>query len=94
MVIYTKLSKFVGMKVLPDEIKIYYFLVLNLAISDLLMGVYLLAVAFEMKRKSTVNIYVSEPFPCDVYGVVDLLSSQVTVTIISIISYYRLYSEI
>ena len=94
MVIYTKLSKFVGKKVLPDEIKIYYFLVLNLAISDLLMGVYLIGVAFEMKRKSTINSYISEPFPCDVYGVLNLLSSQVTVTIILIISYYRLYSVI
>ena len=63
MVIYTKLSKFVGMKILPDEIKIYYFLVFNLAISDLLMGIHLIGVAFEMKRKSTVNSYVSEPFP-------------------------------
>ena len=94
VVIYTKLSKFVGKKVLPDEIKIYYFLVLNLAVSDLLMGVYLIGVAFEMKRKSTVNSYVSEPFPCDVLGVLNLLSSQVTVTIILIISYYRLYSVI
>ena len=94
MVICTKLSKFVGMKILPDEIKIYYFLVLNLAISDSLMGVYLIGVAFEMKRKSTVNTYVSEPFPCDVLGVLNLLSSQVTVTIILIISYYRLYSVI
>ena len=94
MGIYTKLSKFVGKKILPDEIKIYYFLVLNLAISDSLMGVHLLAVAFEMKRKSTINSYVSEPFPCDVYGVLNLLSSQVTVTIILIISYYRLYGVI
>ena len=94
IVIYTKLSKFVGMKVLPDEIKIYYFLVLNLAVSDLLMGAYLIGVAFEMKRKHTVNSYVSAPFPCDVYGVLNLLSSQVTVTIILIISYYRLYSVI
>ena len=58
------------------------------------MGVYPLAVAFEMKRKSTVNTYVSEPFPFDVYGVLNLLSSQVTVTIILIIRYYRLYSVI
>ena len=94
MVICTKLSKFVGMKVLPEEIKIYYFLVLNLAISDLLMGVYLIGIAFEMKRKNTVNTYISEPFPCDVLGVLNLLSSQVTVTIILIISYYRLYSVI
>ena len=94
MVIYTKLSKFFGKKILPDEIKIYYFLVLNLAISDSLMGVYLIGVAFEMKRKSTVNTYVSEPFSCGVLGVLNLLSSQVTVTIILIISYYRLYSVI
>ena len=81
MVIYTKLSKFVGKKVLPNEIKIYSFLVLNLVILDLLMGVYLLAVAFEMKRKHTVNSHIFEPFPCDVFGVLNLLSSQVTVTI-------------
>ena len=94
MVIYTKLSKFVRKKILFEEIKIYYFLVLNLAVSDLLMGVYLIGVAFEMKRKHTVNSHISAPFPCDVFGVLNLLSSQVTVTIILIISYYRLYSVI
>ena len=71
------------------ETQIYYMLVFNLALSDLLMGVYLTVIAFEIKHKAAIGVFFSEPTLCNVLAVVNNISSQVSLTIIFIISYYR-----
>ena len=76
------------------EIKIYQTLVLNLALSDLLMGVYLTAIAFELKHKATPGheFYYSNPGICNELAIMNTVSSQVSITILFIISVYRLVS--
>ena len=72
------------------EIQVYHTLVLNLALTDLLMGIYLTAIGFEIKRKAEVNAFYSEPRLCNALGVIRIVSSQVSITILFIISFYRL----
>ena len=76
------------------EIQIYQALVLNLALSDLLMGVYLTALAFELKQKTTTGdeFYYSKPEICNGLAIMNTVSSQVSITILFIISIYRLVS--
>ena len=79
----------------PDkEIQIYQTLVLNLALSDSLMGVYLTAMAFEFKHKATPGheFYYSNPGICKGLAIMNTVSSQVSITILFIISVYRLVS--
>ena len=71
------------------ETQIYYMLVFNLALADLLMGVYLTIFAFEIKHKAAISVYFSEPNLCNVLAIINNVSSQVSLTIIFIISYYR-----
>ena len=70
--------------------KLYYTLVLNLALSDLLMGVYLTAISFEIKQKVKNNHYFSKSAVCSVLGIINALSSQVSITVLFMISLYRL----
>ena len=72
------------------EIQIYHTLVLNLALADLLMGVYLTAVSFEIKHKIAHGVYFSEPAICNLLGIVSAVSSQVSLTVLLLISFYRL----
>ena len=72
------------------EIQIYHALVLNLAFADLLMGIYLTAIAFEIKRKVSLNIFLSKPTLCNGLAIVNIVSSQVSITTLLIISVYRL----
>jgi len=65
-------------------------LVLNLALADLLMGIYLTVMAFDIKRKAAIGIYYSEPGLCNLLGVINTTSSQVSLTILFIISFFRL----
>ena len=76
------------------EIQIYRTLVLNLALSDSLMGVYLIGMAFEFKHKATPGdeFHFSNPGICNVLGIMNTVSSQVSITILFIISVYRLVS--
>ena len=76
------------------KIQIYNILVFNLALADFLMGVYLTAIAFEIKRKANNGVYYSEPTLCNILAIVNNVSSQVSLTIIFIISYYRLVGVI
>ena len=76
------------------EIQIYQTLVLNLALSDLLMGIYLTAMAFELKNKATPGdeFYFSNPGICNGLAIMNTVSSQVSITLCIIISVYRLVS--
>jgi len=56
------------------------------------MGIYLIAIAFEYKQKVTNDITYSETRLCNALGILITMSSQVSITIIFIISFYRLIS--
>ena len=75
------------------EHQIYHLLVLNLAFSDMFTGVYLIAVSFEIKSKLEKDIYFSEAGVCNILGVINFVSSQVSLSAIAIISFFR-YSSI
>ena len=91
---YNKTKSLIKTAKTEKEIQIYQTLVLNLALSDLLMGVYLTAIAFELKHKTTPGdeFYFSNPGICNGLGIIHTVSSQVSITILFIISVYRLVS--
>ena len=93
-VIYDKTKRLITKVKTDKEIQIYQTLVLNLALSDLLMGIYLTAMAFELKRKATPGheFYFSNPGFCNGLAIINTVSRQVSVTILFIISVYRLVS--
>jgi len=76
------------------EIQIYHTLVLNLAIADVLMGIYLTAIAFEIRRKVADSVFFSEYGFCNWLGIINTVSSQVSLTTLFIISFYRLVAVI
>ena len=77
-----------------EEFKIFYFLVLNLSSSDLLMGIYLTAMSFDVRHKIKHNYRFSETNLCNAMGILNFVSSQVTITILVVISGYRLYGVV
>ena len=93
-VIYDKTRNLIETVKTEKEIQIYQTLVLNLALSDSLMGVYLTALAFEFKHKATPGheFYYSNPGICNGLAIMNTVSSQVSITILFIISVYRLVS--
>ena len=93
-VIHDKTKRLIKTAKAEKEIQIYQTLVLNLALSDSLMGVYLTAVAFEFKHKATPGneFYYSNPGLCNGLAIMNTVSSQVSITILFIISVYRLVS--
>ena len=78
----------------PKEIKIYNILIFNLSIADLLMGVYLVGISVKMKKSIDQSNYVVESEFCNLLGITNLASGQVSLTILVAISYFRLYSLI
>ena len=77
------------------ENQIYNRLVLSLSCADLLMGIYLVAISFEIKRKSNAkNIYYGEYKFCNALGILNFVSSQVSLSTITLISYFRLCSVV
>ena len=95
VVIYDKIICLRKAQNQDKEIQIYHILVLNLALADLLMGIYLTAIGFESNRKVANGIYSSEPNGlCNGLGIISTLSSQISLTILFIISIYRLLSVI
>jgi len=94
IVIYDKLINFQTKQDKCKEVQIYHALVLNLALSDLLMGVYLTAISFEIKHKATRGVLFSEPGICNALGIINIVSSQVSITTLFLISIYRLISVI
>ena len=71
------------------EIQIYNMLVFNLSMADLLMGVYLTAIAFAMKHEAGIAGLSRKPGACNILAIVNNVSSQVSLTLIFLISYYR-----
>ena len=78
----------------PKELKIYSILILNLSIADLLMGIYLVGISVKMKKNNDQSNYVVESWFCNSLGITNLVSSQVSLTTLVGISYFRLYSLI
>jgi len=54
VVIYDEINSFLKTQNKIKQIQIYRTLVINLALADLLMGIYLTAIAIESKRKATI----------------------------------------
>ena len=94
VVIVDKIISFRKKQQKDKEIQIYHILVLNLALADLLMGIYLTAIGFEIKHKASIGVYFSEPIICNALGIISTVSSQVSITILFIISFYRLIGVI
>ena len=94
IVICDKVISVLKAKNLHKEIQIHHTLVLNLALADLVMGVFLIAVAFEIKHKVDIGVYFSEPKLCNSLGILNVVSSQVSITTLLIISLHRLVGVI
>ena len=90
VVIYYKLKCLRKQKNRGKEVQIYNMLVLNLAFADFLMGFYLTAVSIVIKHKVDERLFFSEPGFCNVLGVINAVSIQVSITVLLIISIYRL----
>ena len=78
----------------PKEIKIYSILIFNLSIADLLMGVYLVGISVKMKQNIDQSNYVTQCWFCNLLGITNLVSGQVSLTTLVGISCFRLYSLI
>ena len=68
---------------IAKEEKVYRVLVLNLSISDLLMGIYL--TVFPLKKECLKIM----PKLCSFLGIISVLSSQISVTVLVLIGLYR-----
>ena len=90
VVIYDKIKNLRKNSDKNKEVQIYHSLVLNLAFADLLMGIYLTAISFEIKRKVDIGVYFSEYGLCNTLAIINAVSSQVSITTLLIISFYRL----
>ena len=90
VVIYYKLKCLRKQKNRGKEVQIYNMLVLNLAFADFLMGFYLTAVSIVIKHKVDKRLFFSGPGFCNVLGVINAVSIQVSITVLLIISIYRL----
>ena len=88
VVIYNKIVSLRKNK--NKEIQIYHTLVLNLSLADLLMGLYLTAISFEIRYKVNIGVYFSEYGFCNALAIMNAVSSQVSITTLFIISFYRL----
>lgn len=92
IVIYQKIAQSFKKTHRNKEIQVYNALVLSLAMADFLMGIYLVAISFEIRRKSLNRaIYFSEFRLCNALGIINFLSCQVSLSMIVLISLYRLY---
>ena len=93
VVIYQKITEFCRSTTQPKNIIIYNILVLNLSVANLLMGIYLIAISLEIRLKLiNENIYFSKRSFCDTFGVISTVSTQTSISILAIISFYRLVS--
>ena len=95
IVIFRQIFNLAKQKNYHKEIRVYNSLLLNLSLADFLMGIYLVVISFEIKRKSFVaDIYFTEYRLCNALGVLNFLSSQVSMSTIFLISCFRLYSVV
>ena len=95
VVIQRKLLSLIKKTNVFKEKQVYNVLVLNLSCADFLMGIYVTVMATEMKRKTDqLDLYFTEYKLCNTLGVLSLLSSQVSLTTLAIISSYRLLGTV
>jgi len=92
VVIYDEITNFLKTQRKIKKIQVYRTLALNLALADLLMGIYLTIMSIESKHKTTIDVYFSEPVLCNVLGVLSTVSTQVSLTLLFLISFFRLRS--
>ena len=90
VVIYDKIVSLRKFQNKHKEIQIYNTLVLNLSLADLLMGLYLTAISFEIRYKVDNGVYFSKYGFCNALAIINVVSSQVSITTLFIISFYRL----
>ena len=88
--IYDKIVSLRNFQNEHKEIQIYHTLVLNLSLADFLMGIYLTAISFEIRSKVDIGVYFSKYGFCNVLAIINLVSSQVSISTLFIISFYRL----
>ena len=95
IVIFRQIFNSFKQKNYHKESQIYNSLLLSLSLADFLMGIYLVVISFEIKRKTyDTNIYYTEYRLCNALGVLNFLSSQVSISTILLVSCYRLYSVV
>lgn len=95
VVIFQKITFFKKLSQQNKEIQMYSALVLSLAVADELMGIYLVGISIELQRKGMrSDIYFSDYHLCDALGVISLISSQVSLSMIIMISFLRLYGVV
>ena len=75
LVIYDKIVILQKFQNKHKEIQIYHTLVLNLSLTDLLMGLCLTAISFEIRYKADKGVYFSEYGFCNVLAIINLVSS-------------------
>ena len=75
-------------KSVVKERKIYSYLILNLCLADLLMGVYILVLPIAFKF-DFLDVYL-----CTALGIISTTSIQVSATVLIMISAYRLYGVV
>ena len=92
VVIYQKIIEIWKNQKQPKNIMIYNVLVLNLSVANLLMGIYLIAISLEIRYKLENDIYFSNRSFCNTFGVLSTVSTQTSISILAIISFYRLVS--
>ena len=92
VVIYEKLKNMYVQPKQQKEIKIFLVLVLNLSMADLLMGVYVFALSTNIIAKENSADHFIEYTFCNILGVMNFASSQISVTILVLISTFRWYS--
>ena len=74
---------------IAKERNVYNMLVVNLCFADLLMAFYLIIFPIALKKLKPINYWL-----CDMLGVFSLLSMEVSVSILVIITLFRLYGII
>ena len=95
IVIFRQINSFFKQSKKNKETQIFNLLILSLSLADILMGIYLVAISFELKTKSyDGNIYFTEYRFCNALGIISFISSQVSLSTIVLISLYRLYGVI
>ena len=90
VVIYDKIICLRKFQSKDKEFQIYHTLVLNLSLADLLMGLYLTIISVEIRHKVNMGVYFSEYGLCNALAIINIVSSQVSITTLFIISFYRL----
>jgi len=90
IVIFQKITNLRKGQTQHKSLRIYNILVLNLALADMIMGIYLIIISLEIRRKVANDIYFSDHGLCHALGVLNAVSTQVSLCVLLIISSYHL----